>query len=446
MAAETDFPSTGAAFGLLAVLALATFMANLDRQVLILIVEPIRAAFAVSDTSMGLLYGMAYSVCFAVAGLPLGLMVDRHSRRNLLAVGLVVWSVATMACGLAQDFTQLFVARMAVGVGQACLAPATYSMVADMFRREHLGRAAGILGLATSVGAGSALMLGGALLSLFETAGGITLPVVGYVESWRAVFLTAGPPGLIVAATLMTMREPLRRNIAPIASGSMQRQGLADYARYIGTSAGILVPLMVANLANIFVVAGGVAWGPVSLMRRMELSTAEIGFWYGISMIAAGVVGPMVGGYISDRWTRQQRVMPRMLIFLLFLPLELLGQLGLCLGPSPAIAFAGLFLSTLSASAMLVSAYIAVQEICPNHFRGQTVAVMGLLTNILALGFGPALVALLSDNWLHDLSLAILGLVVPSTLLGLAATLVLLVNARRSHEVVSSSGRQPEAR
>lgn len=428
--APADYPPMATACGILAVLALATVVGNIDRQILTLIVAPIRAEFAVSDTQIGLLYGFAFSLCFAVAGLPLGRLVDSHNRRNLLCFGIIAWSLATTACGLAQGFPQMFIARMGVGIGEACLAPATYSLASDLFRREHLGRAAGVIGASTTVGAGLSLMIAGGLLKLFDDAGGATLPFFGPIASWRAIFLLIGPPGILVALLLLVFPEPTRKTSARLETRTADND-TENYLVFFRASAPVLVPILIASLANILAASGAVAWGPTSLMRRFGLSPAEVGLWNGLAMLAGGLAGPLLGGLLSDHWVRQGRFLARMRLYLIGGPLCVAGQLFLCFSPSPAIALIGLAFSVVATAAMSTAGLIVLQEVCPNRFRGRTVALSTLINNIVGLGLGPASVGWLGEHMFGALPPAIIGLTLPSVTIGLLATMVALAARKR---------------
>jgi len=162
------------------ILTVAYTFSYIDRQILSLMVGPIRADLGISDSAFSLLHGLAFAVFYTLLGVPIGRLADRRNRRNIIALGVAFWSLATVCCGLARSFWQLFAARVAVGVGEAALSPAAYSMLADLFPKEKLGRAIGIYSSGVFVGIGLSFIIGGMLIATIEAMGGITLPVVGH--------------------------------------------------------------------------------------------------------------------------------------------------------------------------------------------------------------------------------------------------------------------------
>jgi len=202
--------STATIWYMVILLCVAIIVSYLDRGVIAVLVPFLKAEFQLSDIEIGLLQGISFSLFFAVASLPVGRMVDHLNRRNIIIAGILIWSISTMMCGIAASFWQLFIARAGVGIGEAFLLPAAYSMVADSFTAARRGRAMSILTIATSIGGGSSALLGGILLTVWSGADLIPLPFFGPVATWRAVFLVAGTPGFIVVMFMLAMREPRR--------------------------------------------------------------------------------------------------------------------------------------------------------------------------------------------------------------------------------------------
>jgi MFS family permease len=188
------------------VLTLAYVVSFLDRQILALMVEPIKHDLGLTDTQMSLLMGLAFGIFYTLMGVPLGRLADRTSRRALIATGVGVWCLMTASCGLARSFGQLFVARIGVGVGEAALTPAAISMISDYFPRQKRGRAIGFYNMGVSLGAGTAMVLGGVVISYVMSAAPVELPGVGELKSWQLVFMLVGLPGLAIVALMSTIR------------------------------------------------------------------------------------------------------------------------------------------------------------------------------------------------------------------------------------------------
>ena len=212
------------------VLLLAQTFSFLDRMIMGLLVGPIRDTFQISDTQYSLLAGLAFSLFYALMGLPLARIADSRSRRNLIAAGIAVWSLMTAVCGLAKGFWMLFVARMGVGVGEATLAPGAYSMIADYFPKSLLARALSVYMVGVTLGSGFAYMLGGAVVAYVENMPQIVLPVLGAIHGWQLTFFIVGLPGLLVALLMMlTVREPPRRGLSANDVQAIALREVVDY-------------------------------------------------------------------------------------------------------------------------------------------------------------------------------------------------------------------------
>jgi MFS family permease len=203
----TPWPSPLRAWYAVAVLVLAFVFSFIDRIVIALLVEPIKADLGISDFDIGLLQGFAFAIFYALLGIPIGRLSDRISRRGIIATGIAVWSLMTAACGLARSFFGLFLARVGVGVGEATLSPAAYSMISDYFPREKLGRALGVYQSGAMLGAGIAFLVGGAAVQLLSAYDGQVLPVLGPVRMWQLAFFAVGLPGLLIALLMLTVRS-----------------------------------------------------------------------------------------------------------------------------------------------------------------------------------------------------------------------------------------------
>lgn len=214
---------------------LAYIFSFVDRQILALMIEPIKHDLQLSDTQFSLLHGLAFSLFYAFMGIPIALLADRYSRPKIIAIGVAFWSLATAACGLSRNFAQMFLARIGVGVGEAALSPATYSMLSDMFPREKLGRAVGVYSIGSFIGGGMAFLIGGYVIDLLKSVDTVTLPWVGAMRPWQVTFFIVGLPGLLIALLiLLTVRDPQRLGLRRNASGQVQKPAMKDTFRFLG--------------------------------------------------------------------------------------------------------------------------------------------------------------------------------------------------------------------
>ena len=208
---EKQYPSAAYAWYLVIVLTIAYIVSFVDRYVLGLLAEPIKADLGLTDTQLGLLGGFAFALFYATMGLPLGYLADRKRRTTLLAIGITVWSVATTISGLAKNFYHLFFVRMAVGAGEATLGPCAMSMISDSFPREKRGKPIAFYSAALSLGAGIASLVSATVLTWAKSVPEISVPLLGPVEPWRFTFFVVGIPGILLALLMFTIREPIRQ-------------------------------------------------------------------------------------------------------------------------------------------------------------------------------------------------------------------------------------------
>jgi MFS family permease len=211
--------NSGYAWYVVIVLMVIYTLSFIDRQILAFLVGPIRADLQISDTAIGLLGGFAFAIFYTLLGLPMGWLADRKSRRGLIAIGLVFWSLMTALCSLARSFGTLFAARIGVGVGEATLTPAAFSLIADYFPREKLARALSVYSMGILIGSGLAFIVGGAVVQAMNGMPALQVPVLGTMAPWRLTFLIVGLPGLAIALLLLTVREPVRRNVIRDTAG-----------------------------------------------------------------------------------------------------------------------------------------------------------------------------------------------------------------------------------
>lgn len=380
----------------LAVLMLAYTFSFLDRQILSLLVEPIKHDLAISDTQLSLLHGFAFALFLALGGLPVGRYVDSGRRVTLVATGIAFWSLMTAGCGLARNFTALLVCRMGVGAGEATLTPAAYSMLSDYFPPRRLGLALGLYSVGVYVGGGLALLLGAAVIA--RVAGvEIELPLIGILHSWQLVFLAVGLPGLLVALWAATLREPARRGY-----GADARPPLAEVLRYFRDNARSLACLTLCMSFAAMMNYSVNAWVPSLLIRRHGWTAVEAGQSYGLVVLTFGVLGVICGGLLGDalsaRGLRYGRPLVMTIAALAAAPFIALAPLA----ASPSTALALLAPATLFVTMVIGSGPAALQDLMPNRMRGTASALAVLAVNLIGLGLGPTCVAVISDYGFGD--------------------------------------------
>ena len=392
--------SLGYSWYVVGVLVVAYTFSYVDRTILTLMVGPIRTSLGINDVQVSLLHGLAFAIFYTLLGIPIARYADTMNRTWIISIGIGVWSIMTALCGFARNFWEMFLARIGVGVGEAALSPSAYSMIADYFPPEKLGRALSVYTSGLYLGSGLALMLGGAVIAAVPT---VDLPVVGTLEPWRVVFLMVGLPGLLVIALMMTVREPARTGLL---KGVKAGEGLPvrDVAQYIWAR-GRCYGFMIFGLAfhGLFW-NGATGWIPTYFIRTFQWTAPEAGLWFGLSMLVFGISGVTAGGFFGG-WLRARGHIDsnlRVAIFSCFAVLPF--GVGAPLLSDPWLALAGLSAFIFFASFPYGCAAAAFQEITPNQMRGQVTAVYFFVLNLAGIGLGGTVVAMFTENLFADLA------------------------------------------
>jgi MFS family permease len=393
------WPPASRGWRAVAIFCVAAILSYTDRQILSLLVDPIRHDLRISDTEVSLLQGVAFAVIYAFAGLPLGRLADTLPRRTVILAGVLVWSVATAACGLATTFGTLFAARVGVGIGEAALAPAAISIIADSFPPARRGAATGVFLMGMVMGGGAAITLGGALLQAAQDSAFRGLPVVGGLAPWRATLVLLGLPGLAVAALLLLVREPERRS--RLAKSGVPSLKLRASLAQLWALSPALGPLYLALALTSVTDFTLLNWTPALLMRKFGFSAGDVAGTLGLATLAAGIVGATSGGLASDRVARGRTAAARLPVSLAATVVGIVGA-GLGFAPSGWLVVALFALWFTMSSVAGAAGVTAVQEIAPNEMRGLSVALISFGNILLGLGGGPTLAALLTDHLYRD--------------------------------------------
>jgi MFS family permease len=359
-----------------------------DRQVLSLLVDPIRGDMGISDTQISLLLGTAFAVIYGIAGIPLGFLADRISRRNLILAGVTVWSLGTIGCGLSHNFGEIFASRIVVGLGEAALSPAAISLISDYFPPSRRGTAVGFFLSGIAMGSGVAILIGGGVLHAIELGALAATPLAGYAP-WRMVLLVIGGPGLLWAIAILLIREPLRRT----AEGeSAAAGGVAEGSTWRATPWARVVPIYIVLAAASFVDNAVGAWAPTLLIRDFGKDPAQIGVELGLLLTIGFGGGVLIGGALADRagarggWPRKLRVC--LYSGLLILPASLLMN-----SATFSLALAGVPLYFALSGIVTAVGFSAILDVVPNRSRGLAMSMSFFLNVALGAGLGPTAVA-----------------------------------------------------
>lgn len=400
---EPPWPPPAYAWYVAGVLTVAYVFSFIDRQILQLLVVPIRRDLQITDTQMSLLLGFSFAVFYTFFGIPMGRLADTRTRRNIIAGGIVFWSLMTAAAALARNFFQLLLVRVGVGAGEATLSPSAYSLLSDYFPPERRTTALSVYSLGVYLGGGLATLLGGLVVKLSLAHDRIPLPLIGEIRPWQMVFVIIGLAGGAYAAVLFTVREPVRRGIraAEPASGA-SRSSLAAVLAYMRDNR---ATFLLHNLGFAILSLSGYgsgAWLATMFIRRHGWTASQAGTWIGAVTILFGASGLVAGGRLADslksRGIRDANLRVGLVSAAAGLPVAAIY----CLSPDANLAAAMLAPSIFFAALPIAPAIASLQEIVPNELRGQTSAIFLFANNLIGLGLGPTAVALLTDYLFHD--------------------------------------------
>ncbi len=397
-AAERDWPQPGRAWYVVAVLTLAYIVAVIDRQILSLLVEPVQRDLGINDTAFGLLHGAAFGLFYTLVGLPIAWLADRSSRRNLIAGGLLLWSLMTAVCGLARSYSGLFLARMGVGVGEAALSPAVLSILADLFPRERLSAAVSLYTSGAYWGTGLALIAGGAVVELVTRQPMTVLPLIGEVFSWQLTFFVVAVPGLLLLPFVWWIGEPRRRG-GPATVAVTDGAGIREF---LGVHGRTLVALYAGFSLLVMVMVTVFAWAPTLFMRRFGWSAGEIGLAFGLVVLCAGTAGINLGGQLTDRLVRRGISDAPVRVGAISALAVSVFVVAMTQAPSAGLALAAAVLLLFAIAFPSGAGMAAVQLVVPNRLRARMTALFVLVSNLTAMLLGPPLVGVCTDYVFRD--------------------------------------------
>jgi MFS family permease len=397
---QEGFPRPAVGWYITFCLFAATVLSYIDRGVISLVIPELKAEFGLSDTGVSLIQGLAFSGFLALTAIPAGHLVDKFNRRNIIIAGICVWSAMTACCGLATNVAELFGARAGVGIGEALLIPASYSILAACFRPERRGRAMGILIAGASLGGALSSFLGGAILKVFAGQTSTVLPLVGPIEVWRVVFLSFGVMGMAIALLMLTFREPVRQGVsaAPRPPGSSAPR----FFKYARDHLRLFASLYLAISFNVLIATSMSAWVMVALIRRFGISAGDAGMVIGVVKLGAHVFGAFLGGVVGDLWVERRLPYGRLGIWLIAMPVVMISGSILFLSMTSSLFIAGFVLLGVSTAFMTSVAYAMIYDVVPAEFRGQSVGYCAFMTNIIGTGLGTTILALVTDYVFRD--------------------------------------------
>lgn len=395
----------------LAMLLLVSIVNFADRFLLTGLIGPIKAEFGLGDGMIGLLMGPAFVVLYVVAGIPLARLADRWSRKMIIAIGCVTWSLATIATGMAQDEVSLAIARAAVGIGEASFAAPAYSLLAAYFKPERRGLAFGLLGIATYVG------------QIIGQAGG---PAIAEMHDWRVAFYLLGTIGIFVGVLMaVVVRDPVR---VVSETASAVTIPMVSLIKVLSRNASFVLMMLAFGLGALSGIAFGY-WGPELFTRNYGLEPVVAKTAFAVNFGIAGLLGMLCFGAVSDRFAKRDMAWP-VRLSALALGTATLVILAVTWSNSFALAKWLAIPAGLLGGGWSVGIYATLQYILPDRFRATATALFLAITTLLSYFLGPWVTGLLSQAFgdgTDSLKLA-LTVVIP---IGFIASVIAMIASRR---------------
>lgn len=364
----------------LAMLVLVYTFNFIDRQIVGILAVPIKADLGLSDTQLGLMGGLAFALFYTLLGIPIAMFADRSNRTVIMTVALVFWSAMTAVCGLAQNFWQLFLARLGVGVGEAGGVAPAYSLVADYFPPHQRARALGVYSFGVPIGSSLGILFGGLIASLID---------------WRMAFIVVGLAGIVFAPIFKAVvREPVRGRFdakgatgKPAAFGEVMRVLLSKRS-FWGLSFGASASSMMGY--------GMFFWLPSFFVRSYQLTLLEASLYYGAILLVGGIAGIWLGGYLADRLGANKRRMYAIIPAVAFLA-TIPFYVGAVMSGSLMLSFALFLVPTALGLVWLGPVLSSIQHVVPPQMRATASAIFLFINNLIGIGLGTVALGALSD-------------------------------------------------
>ena len=406
------------AWYVVSVLVIAYIFSFIDRQIFSMVVGPLRHDLQITDTQYSVLTGLTFVVFYTSFGILIGRLVDIYSRRTIICIGMALWSLFTTGCGIAATFPQMLLMRMGVGVGEAALSPAAYSLIVDYVPPKRMSTAISVYSAGIYVGSGLSFLVGGLVGNYAATHGAVTLPVVGQIHAWQILFFIVGVPGILLSPLLFTVREPRHRpdsRHATVPMGQVFSYIFANTKTFLLHNVGFGL-LSLASYAS-------AAWVPQFYVRTYHWNSKDIGWAYGVIVMICGSLGIIGAGRVADHLRARGRANATlyvgMWIAILWVPVHFL----MLLASSGFWATVWLVPAAIFAAAPFGVAPAAIQQMMPANMRGQASAVYLFILNLIGLGIGPTAVAFCTQHIFHRddaLRYSMLVVFVPACLLAAA--------------------------
>jgi len=394
--AQAAYPKPLLAWAVVGVLIIAALIAYIDRQVVAIVVDQMKADLNVGDAQIAWLYGV-FAVFYAIAGLPIAWMSDRKSRKHIIAIGIFFWSLMTMACGLTKSFWIVFLARIGVGVGEATLTPATNSLIGDYFPRDKIPLALSVVQAGPIMGSGIAFIIGGYVYGMVEQADPLHLPFFGELAPWQQTFLYVGAPGLLLAFLFLLIREPVRRTVARPADAAAGTGADISIMNFYRRNARMTVFHHLGFLCFGLLGYAFVFWTVSYFVRVHGMNNAEASQIFGWIFLVTGPLGPIFAALYAAHLTRRGRKDANILAPLVGGLIGVASVLAIQVMPNPVWAFVFYVPALIFVNSPFAMAYASLTYVTPPPLRARVAAVYMFMVSF-GMMLGPPIAGMFNEH------------------------------------------------
>ena len=388
----------------------------IDRQVLNLLVVPIQNDLNITDTQISALQGLAFVITYVGLCVPIGRIIDKTHRVSVMIIGLLVWSLATVACGFSKNYISMFIARMGIGAGESTVHPGSISILGDYFNSNEIASPMSIYLLGPYLGAGIAMIFGAQVLDwTSQMDSNIVLPIIGEVAPWQLTFIAVGLPGILVACLFLTIREPKRR-IKEIESN--EAPSFKKIAEYIKNNWQVYGAIIIGNSCLIILLYGLQSWVPTMLLRVYEWDLIQSGRIYGLIAMLAGSAGVLSGPFVLKFMNKKNINAPHFKLAIFGISMASVSLVLLPFQANVNIALIFVTLASFFVTLPLAGTSSAMVIVSPNRIRGVITGIYVVVTSVFGLVLGPFLVASSTDFIFQDPNAVAKSLALVSVLIG----------------------------
>ena len=372
----------------------------IDRQVLNLLVVPIQNDLNITDTQISALQGLAFVLTYVGLCIPIGRLIDKSHRVTVMIIGLLIWSIATIACGFSKNYVSMFIARMGIGAGESTVHPGSISILGDYFDSNKIASPMSIYLLGPYLGAGIAMIFGAQVLDWTSQMDNVIIfPLIGEIAPWQLTFIAVGLPGILIAGLFLTIREPQRKIQE---SESIEVPSFSKVIQYIKNNWEVYGAIIIGNSCLIILLYGLQSWVPTMLLRVYEWDLVQSGRVYGSIAMLAGSAGVLSGPFVLRYMSKINVNAPHFKLAIIGITMATFSLVLLPFQSNVNIALVFVTMASFFVTLPLAGTSSAMVIVSPNRIRGVITGIYVVVTSVFGLVLGPFLVASSTDFIFQD--------------------------------------------